>query len=140
MAKLAILILSALLLTGCDGFTSIDGSVKDTENKPLEGVTLTLETSSSRAVEDKSKADGRYSLHTSHAPFRVQPKVTASKKGYKPYQKLFPLAAGTKHELDIVMEVDPEAAAKPNNKKETDETDTKSSRRPRRTQLRHHHR
>lgn len=134
MAKLMALILMTLLLTGCDGFTTIEGTVKDVNGNPIKDVKLVLMLGG-RKVENRASEDGSYSLSTSHAPFRVQPRLTATKKGYKPYQKEFPLAAGTIHKLDIILEAGSDTIEGQVEEKKVDESDSKSLRRARRTKL-----
>jgi hypothetical protein len=97
-----------LCFTACDGFTTIKGKVTDQSGKPIQDATVIMETGSgARKDEDKSKEDGSFTVHLSHAPFNVKLTLTISKQGYKTFKKRFRKSEAGEYSKDIALEPEP---------------------------------
>ena len=83
------------LILGCDGGSRIVGNVYDTENKPIENAEIKFEqiekgeTKESYQCSTKTDKDGKFGCGFTHAPKKVQLKLTVSKNGYKTYETEF---------------------------------------------------
>jgi carboxypeptidase family protein len=77
--------LAVACLSGCDGATSVHGTVTSERSKPVKGarVSLTLRNGRSRSVT--SDADGRFDVGLVHAPSgTVQSTLVVAAEGFSP--------------------------------------------------------
>jgi hypothetical protein len=58
-----------LLQSGCDGYTSVNGKIRDSSGAPVSGASVSFGSSSrDLAVRGLSAADGSYRVGSRHAP------------------------------------------------------------------------
>jgi Carboxypeptidase regulatory-like domain len=82
------LITLTLILTGCDGHTSISGTVSDSNGSPIEGADVILVAPHYDGYKSESitDTDGKFSLGVTHAPGRFSLSLRVSKANYKDYE------------------------------------------------------
>src|SRR5947207_12567826 len=97
-----------ILIAGCDGATHREGRVVDSNDKPIDGVTVRLfAPEASRDVSRTTDTSGNYSVGFTHAPSSIPLVVTATKEGYKTYRKEFKSGESKNLSTTIVLEVEP---------------------------------
>jgi hypothetical protein len=102
-----------LLVSGCDGRTSLGGRVVGPDGKPIAGVSVRLiePDAPPRGLASTTDEFGRYSISLTHAPFDVPLVVTATADGYKPFRKEFKAREWASFPQTIELQPDPQAAA-----------------------------
>jgi hypothetical protein len=102
----AVYVFVLVLAAGCDGHTSLSGEVVGPDDKPIAGVKVRLSEPKepSRGWDSTTDEAGRYSVALTHAPFDIPLVVTATKEGYKPYQKEFKVSQRAGFPKRIVLE------------------------------------
>ena len=72
-----------VLLSGCDAWTRVQGTVRDSAGKPIldANVTLKIESISQQIHTDK---EGHYIVQISQPPWKVDCNLTVSKAGFVP--------------------------------------------------------
>ncbi len=85
-----VLISAALctFLVGCDGFTHINGIVKNSQGVPVPNVGIQL-SADGRTIETVSSADGQFHIGMVHPPSNVRLKLLVKKDGYQPFTRAF---------------------------------------------------
>jgi len=95
--KLAAALLIALGCAGfcgCDGRSTVDGTVVRSDDSPIEGAMVTLmeEDSSNSMTEphrSTSDAGGKFHVGLTHAPMKVRLKLTIEKEGFVTHAETF---------------------------------------------------
>ncbi|MCA9075669.1 MAG: carboxypeptidase regulatory-like domain-containing protein [Planctomycetaceae bacterium] len=73
-----------VILAGCDGFTSVDGTVVDGDGNPVEGASIRVWRGDAQLGTDAlSDSDGRFHQSGSHAPGSAPIDYVVSKSGFK---------------------------------------------------------
>jgi hypothetical protein len=110
LSRLNVLALTLFLatFTGCDHFTHIKGIVQDSRGKPIADVTVKL-TNGSRAMQYQSDEDGSFLVEISDSPFKTELVLSATKYGYKPFEKRFYNTENLQSALITLEEINPSA-------------------------------
>ncbi|HEX8736594.1 MAG TPA: carboxypeptidase-like regulatory domain-containing protein [Pyrinomonadaceae bacterium] len=104
---LLVLIFSMLLGAACESaVTTADGNVRDQNGRPLDGVTIIMESDANAGAfkkesEQRTSADGKFNFVTITAGAK-QVRLTFTKEGYKTKQA--DIAANKQNVSDIVLE------------------------------------
>jgi hypothetical protein len=105
-AALGCAVLAVLLLvSGCDAWTTAQGTVRDGAAKPIRDATVTLRIDGD-SREFRSDKDGHYLVQLLQAPIRVDATLRVVKSGFVPYEKRLK-GPGVYQPFDVVLE--PEA-------------------------------
>ena len=104
---IALLAFGGAAFCGCDGHSSVSGSVVRTDDSPIEGAKITLtEPDSSPGLSEPattaSDADGKFNLGKTHAPMRVKLRLTIEKPGFVTHDETFE-AAGVAPQRKFVL-------------------------------------
>jgi hypothetical protein len=89
----------------CDGHTSVHGHVQDSNGKPIEKASVTLETNG-RKDDIETANDGSFEVGFTHAPTEVQLTLRATKPGFKPFSETFSSRSRPKGDHKITLERD----------------------------------
>jgi len=116
MRRSAVCLAVLIFVAGCDGHTSLSGTIVGPDDEPVVGAKVRLfEPHQPERGRDATTGEtGGFSLAMTHAPFDIPLVVTVTKEGYMPYRKEFKAAKWTDFPSKIVLEPDPQAAAQPN--------------------------
>jgi phage-related protein len=100
MQKKLLILLSALLITACDRFTTISGTITDDVGSPIAGATISMHPGLAQNV--KSAEDGTYSITASHWG---EPKFTVVviKVGFHDHRLELPPSGGGHFKRDIEL-------------------------------------
>jgi hypothetical protein len=80
--------LLSILMTGCDGATTVRGYVFDQSYTPVSGVLVTLRYNNNKH-ESRTDSNGAYDVGMMHSPWTARLTLEATKVGYKPYKLTF---------------------------------------------------
>jgi|SRR5580700_11267924 hypothetical protein len=105
-----------LWLSGCDAWTTAQGTVRDSAGNPVPDAIVTMNVAGA-SRQFRTDKDGQYLISTSQAPWKTSVSLTVSKNGYQPYEKKF-TGPGSYKELDVVL--DSVRVEKPGTPQETD--------------------
>lgn len=78
--------IATLALIGCDGYTHINGIVKNQNGAPVPNVDVVLATGE-RSVQALSSSDGRFYVGMVHAGTNVKLTLSLTRDGYEPFHK-----------------------------------------------------
>jgi hypothetical protein len=80
----------AACLVGCDGGTSVKGTVQDSAQRPIADAQIRL-TAEGYTTDKKSSGSGAFQIAILHSPGFANPELTLSvtKAGYRPFEKRF---------------------------------------------------
>lgn len=99
--ELSAVLCIACILLGCDGFSRIDGFVRDPDGKPISSARVEL-IEGDRNGEVYSGPVGEFKVGMTHAPFRVNLMLRVTKVGYKAASKKFSSGDGIREIEDIL--------------------------------------
>jgi hypothetical protein len=91
-----------ILLSGCDAWTTVQGTVRDGKGKPIPDAIVTLKMES-YSQEFHSDKDGRYLVQISQPPWKADCNLTVKKTGFVPIEKLV-RGPGVYKDFDVVLE------------------------------------
>lgn len=107
---LCLLLLLTLMQTSCDNWENVWGHVYDSQNKPIENVTVECSLiDSGRKETVKTDKDGKFMAQLTFGGgfFSPSVKVIATKEGYKRYEtqyKVKQIENNSQNHLTIVLE------------------------------------
>ena len=79
------MLLSALVASGCDAMTAVEGAVKDQEGRTISGASIRLAPSgAARTAETTTAADGAFSASVIHGARAGDFALTTGAPGFKP--------------------------------------------------------
>lgn len=100
MQKKLLILLSALLISACDRFTTISGTITDDVGNPVAGATISMHPGFAQNV--KSAEDGTYSITASHWG-EPEFKVVVIKVGFHDHHLELPPSGGGHFKRDIEL-------------------------------------
>jgi hypothetical protein len=114
-SKLAAALLIALScggFYGCDGRSTVDGTVVRSDDSPIEGAKVTLmevESSSSMTQPSTSTSDsgGKFDVGLTHAPMAVKLKLTIEKEGFVTHAETFESPGRSKPRKFVLTTIEP---------------------------------
>ncbi|HEX8734573.1 MAG TPA: carboxypeptidase-like regulatory domain-containing protein [Pyrinomonadaceae bacterium] len=98
----AVVLVFLLVVTACDGATSVDGNITDEDGNPVADAIVVLEADGIKD-EHKSSAAGFYQVGATHSPFKVKIKLAVSKTGYETYVQEFDSKEKLGRRRDIIL-------------------------------------
>jgi hypothetical protein len=101
-----------VFLVGCDGATFVRGVVRDSEGKPIPEANVKL-TTGATTHEVRSTDDGEFEVGGTHAPFKVELTLSATKTGYKPFEKRISSSDGIHQTINIALEPSSDSSSSP---------------------------
>lgn len=88
-----------------DGFIKVEGRVVDGQGAPVEGATVALEANGVIYTEERSRADGSYSIGASFARRKFTVWLVVTKGGHEPYRKGFD--TNSRHDQEVILRDSP---------------------------------
>lgn len=95
-----------LSFSGCDAWTTAQGTIRDTSGKPIPDAVVTVKTRSD-SREFHSLKDGQYLVQMWQPPFKQDVTLTVSKPGYDSFERRLK-GPGTYKDFDVVLEPIPQ--------------------------------
>jgi Carboxypeptidase regulatory-like domain len=93
-----------LLCLGCDGYTHVAGTIRDTSGAPVPGALVVFTPKGSHYPKQTSSGpDGAYSLGSTHGWWNVRLDLVVSKEGYRTVETEFKATRQHTRRMDIVL-------------------------------------